>query len=343
MLLMHALRKMILGFAGLALPVISQAQAATLVPVTPPAGAVQTIVFGINKHNVIAGAWIDANDVAHGFIGPLNGSYTSFDFGGTSTGTLPRALDDDGNIVGFAEDPSFSRGEEFLRQANGTLLPIQKDGTPLNGVAQGIIKKGETSTGDYLDPNTGNRTGYLATDGLYQSDVSLNLDIYSTNPRGLNHFGTLAGFYVESDKVTTHGIILKKGVLQVVDADNSGTTVLEDINKKEIATGQVSDASGNPHAFVYDNKTGVFTTITVNDGSSEQQAWGINDKGLVAVSTGIGASYIYCPRDVQCPKGGHTVADGRSWKAKPGASLHYDSNGHTGVKAVAHRIHGAAQ
>ncbi|HWE05337.1 MAG TPA: hypothetical protein VG274_01430, partial [Rhizomicrobium sp.] len=298
---------------------------------------------GINKHNVIAGAWIDASDVAHGFIGPLNGAYTSFDFGGASTGTLPRALDDKGNIVGFAEDPNFSIGEEFLRQANGTIVPIQKDGTPLNGVAQGIITKGETSTGDYLDPNTGNRTGYLATDGLYQSDVSLNLDIYSTNPRSLNHFGTLAGFYVESDKVTTHGFILKNGVLQVVDADNSGTTVLEGINKKEVAAGQVSDASGNPHAFVYDNKTGVFTMINVNDGSSEQQAWGINDRGQVAIATGIGASYIYCPRDVQCPDGGHAVADGRSWKAQRGASLQFDRNGRTGVKAAAHATHGTAQ
>jgi uncharacterized membrane protein len=340
---MHALSKILLGVAVLALPVVSQAQAATLVPVTPPAGAVQTIVFGINQHNVIAGAWIDANDVAHGFFGPLNGTYTSFDYGGTSTGTLPRALDDDGNIVGFAEDPSFTIGLEFLRQADGTLLPIQKGGTTLDGVAQGIIKKGETSTGDYIDPATGNRTGYLATDGLYRSDVSLNLNELTTNPRSLNHFGTLAGFYVETDDVTTHGFILKKGVVQVIDADDSGTTVLEGINKKELAAGQVSDSSGNPHAFVYDNATGVFTTINVNDGSSEQQAWGINDRGQVAVTTGIGASYIYCTRDFQCPDGGHVVADGRSWRARPGASLHYDRNGRTGVKAAVHPIHGVTR
>jgi hypothetical protein len=83
--------------------------------------------------------------------------------------------------------------------------------------------------------------------------------------------------------------------------------------------------------------------INVNDGSTEQQAWGINDKGQVAIATGIGASYIYCPRDVQCPDGGHAIADGRSWKAKPGTSLHYDSNGRTGVKATVHPVHGAAQ
>jgi hypothetical protein len=327
---MHALQKLILGL--LALPAASHA--ATLVPVTPPAGAVQTIVFGINKHAVIAGAWIDASNVTRGFFGPLNGTYTSFDYGGTSTGTVPRALDDDGNIVGFAPGPGLYVGTEFLRQADGTVITFQNNGVPFDGVAQGIIKKGESSTGDYvIDPNTGLRTGYLAKDGMYQTDVSLNLGELTTNPRTLNKHGTLAGFYLEQDGRTTHGFILEDGVVQVVDADSSGTTALEGINKRELASGQVIDSDGNPHSFVYDNKTGVFTTIDISDGSKQQQAWGINDKGQIAVSTDIGASYIYCTRDVLCPHGGRTVADGRSWKAKPGASS----------KAVVHPLHGVVR
>src|SRR5580698_1585300 len=135
---MRALRKLFLGL--LVLPATSYA--ATLVPVTPPPGAVQTIVFGINKHSVIAGAWIDTGNVTHGFVGPLNGTYTSFDYGGTSTGTAPRAIDDDGNIVGFAEGPNLYVGTEFLRQPDGTIVTLEKNGAPLDGVAQGIIKKG---------------------------------------------------------------------------------------------------------------------------------------------------------------------------------------------------------
>jgi hypothetical protein len=341
---MRALQKTLLGFACLALPaVLVPANAATLVPVTPPAGATQTIVFGINKHAVIAGAYVDANGVTHGFFGPLNGSYTSFDYGGTSTATTPRGIDDNGDITGFANDPSFTIGLEFLRQADGTLMPIQKNGVTLDGVAQGIIKKDETSTGDYLDPNTGVRTGYLAMNGIYQSDVTLPLDVLTTNPRALNKHGTLAGFYVENDGVTTHGFILKDGVVQVVDADNSGTTVLEGINKKELAAGWVTDASGEPHAFTYDNATGTFTSIDVPDGSAGQQAWGVNDKGQIAVSTNSGNSYIYCSKDVLCPDHRSALAGGGSWKAKAGASLHYDHNGRTGAKApkTRHPVHGA--
>lgn len=316
---MHAFQK--LALALLAFPAASHA--ATLVPVTPPAGAVQTIVFGINQRGTIAGAWIDSSGVTHGFFGPLNGTYTSFDYGGTSTGTVPRALDDKGDIVGFAPGPNLYVGTEFLRQADGTIITFEKNGVPMDGVAQGIIRKDVTSTGDYvIDPNTGLRTGYLANNGVYQADVTLNLGELTTNPRAINWFGTLAGFYLEQNGTTTHGFILKNGVVETVDADNSGTTALEGVNKKEEASGQVIDSSGNPHAFVYDHKTGVFTTININDGSDEQQAWGINDRGQVAVSTGIGASYIYCTYDHQCPRGGHAVADGRSWKAASTTLMH---------------------
>lgn len=342
---MHALNKILLGFTCLAMPAVAiHAQAATLVPVTPPPGATQTIVFGINKHAVIAGAYIDANGATHGFVGPLNGTYTTFDYN-NSTATTPRAIDDEGNVTGFASEAGFTVGAEFLREAGGDIIPIQKDGVQMDGVAQGIIKKDETSTGDYVDPNTGNRNGYLAEEGTYQSDVALGLNVLETGPRALNKHGTVAGFYLENDGVTTHGFILKDGVVEVVDADNSGTTVLEGINKKELAAGWVTDASGEPHAFTYDNATGQFTSIDVMDGSKGQQAWGVNDKGQIAVSTNAGNSFIYCAKDVLCPHGGMTVAEGRSWRGKVGATLHYGKNGNTGTKPPKLRapVHGAVR
>jgi hypothetical protein len=323
--LMHVIHKLVLGL--LALPAASQA--ATLVPVTPPPSAVQTIVFGINKHGEITGSWLDSSNVTHGFFGPLNGTYTSFDYGGATTGTVPRALDDDGNIVGFASGPNLYVGTEFLRQADGTIVTIEKNGASLDGVAQGITSKGTESTGDYVtDPNTGVRTGYLASDGVYQTDVTLQLDELTTNPRGINSAGTLAGFYRAQNDVTMRGFIFKKGIVEVINADDSGTTSLEGINKKELASGQVLDNEGNPHSFVFNNKTGLFTSINIQDGSNEQQAWGINDKAQVAVTTGIGASYIYCVNDHQCPRGGHKITEGRSWKIDPNSASHAG----TGVK-----------
>lgn len=335
---MHALSRtflarIFLGTSCLVLATVCQAQAATLVTVTPPAGAVTTTVFGINKHNVIAGSYIDASGVEHGFFGPLNGTYTTFDYGGTSTGTEPRALDDDGVITGFASDPSFAVGAEFLRQTDGTLLTFEKDGTALDGVAQDVIKKKTASAGDYIDPATGIRTGYLGRDGAYQSDVTLGLNVIRTSPRSLNHFGTLAGFFVDPSGLE-HGFIMKNNTVQTIDADSSGTTALEGISKKELVTGQVTDSSGNPHSFIYNSATGEFTSIEIDDGSVLQQAWGITDQGVVAVSTDV-ASYIYCIRGVHCPRGGRTIADGHTWKG----------NAHVGVNPAksAHPTRGAVQ
>jgi len=315
------LAKLFLGVAGVAVTALSQAYAATLVPVTPPDGAVATTVFGINNHGVIAGSWVDSAGIEHGFTGPLNGTYTTFDYGGTSTGTEPRALNDTGDINGFATDPSFTVGTEFLREAkHGTISTFTKDGVALDGIAQGIMKRKDTSTGDYIDPNTGIRNGYLAQRGNYQSDVDLGLNATRTSPRALNKKGTMAGLYVDSAGVQ-HGFIFKNGVAQTVDVDASGTTTLEGINKKELTAGWVVDSVGNPHAFTFDNATGTVTAIDTQDGSTLQQAWGVNDRGQVAVSTDV-ASYIYCTRDNQCPDGGTKIANGRSWKMKVGAAVH---------------------
>ena len=339
---MHALNKILLGATALALPFVSQAQAASLVTVTPPSGAVQTFVFGINSHNEITGSFTDADGVEHGFFGPLNGDYTTFDFGGTSIGTEPRAISDKGAINGFAADPNFTVGTEFLRNTNGTLETYMKDGVPLDGIAQGINKKGN-STGDYIDPDSAIRTGYLGKNGSYKSDVDLGLGATRTSPRAINKSGALAGFFVDSGGVT-HGFILDNGVVQVIDADDSGTTSLEGLNKKGFASLQVVDADGNPHSMTYDSGSGEFTTIDVPDGSTFQQAYQVNDNGLVAVLTDV-ASYIYCPKKAHCPKGAKDIGEGRSWHAKPGSAFVYDRNGRTGVKPakIVQPVRGAKQ
>src|ERR1043165_4705362 len=101
---------MMAGVAGLTLLAASSALAGTLVPVTPFPGATTTIVFGINDAGVIAGSYRDSNGIEHGFFGPLNGTYTSFDYGGTRSGTQTRALHDDGALLGFATHPNFRVG-----------------------------------------------------------------------------------------------------------------------------------------------------------------------------------------------------------------------------------------
>ena len=246
-----------------------------------------------------------------------------------STQTEARGIARNGTVVGFARDPAYVVGREFVRLFDGTIVPIMKDGVVLDGVAQGVQThipgmRGYISVGDYIDPTLTFYSGYIATNGRYTRDFNLNLpNVLSTRPRAINNAGTIAGF-VETIDGVQHGFIAKVGQVQIVDADITGTTLLEGMNDSEFVAGQVTDAEGNAHSFTYDNATGEFRTIDIGDGSTLQQAWGVNNARLIAVSTNVGApyaSYIYCPkRPSRCPAGGFEVPDGRSWPIASGAS-----------------------
>lgn len=296
--------------ASLAALSMGTAHAASLIPVAPVPGAVTTNVFAINEDDVVVGDYTDAGGIEHGFFGPPDGSaYTTFDYGSTALGTEPRSIDKDGNIVGFSPDSSAAIGPEFLRKADGSFVAIEKDGVQLQGIAQGL-SRALTSVGDYQTADL-SRLGYLAKKGEYKSDVTLSgVTPSRVAPRAV--FGkTIAGWF--ADGTGTHGFVLQGGVTQVVDVDASGTTTLEGINRKGITTGQVVDADLNNHAFFID-KHGTVTFIDV-PGSVEQQAWGINAKGLIAVTTDIG-SFIYCPlKPSRCPAGGTAARTTRAGHA----------------------------
>jgi probable HAF family extracellular repeat protein len=115
----------------------------------------------------------------------------------------------------------------------------------------------------------------------------------------------VAGGYIGSDGIQ-HGFVLDGKKLTSFDAPGAvGVTTAEGINDAGQVAGLYTDSGGNRHAFEYDVSTGKFTTIDPGDGSFAQEAWGINNKGLITFDTNSGAiPYIYCPlKKKKCPKG----------------------------------------
>ena len=93
--------------AGLLLGSVAGAAAATvtsLTPIVPVANSTSTSALAINDKGVIAGGWVDLNNVEHAFYGPPDGSnYTSFDYGNpgyNGYGTEARAINNTGVITG---------------------------------------------------------------------------------------------------------------------------------------------------------------------------------------------------------------------------------------------------
>ena len=323
-------KKHLLDSAGLLLLATTAAGAATYIPVPPVPGSTSTIVFGIDDHNVLAGGYRDANGIEHGFFGLLGGTYASFDYGGISTGTEARGIAVDGSITGIAPAAGFAVGKEFFRKPGGKILTFTIRKRALDGVVQGI-NGFDTSVGDYANPD-GVIAGYYGVAGRYHNDFNLRIKGWLQNsPRGISQDNTVAGFFVDRHGAQ-HGFIQQDKTVQVIDYPdaNAVSTAIEDINGAGQAPGQWNDADGNPHAFVLDTNTATFTILDPGDGSTFQQAWSINGKGLVALSTSAGNSYIYCPyAQKNCPNPGRQAIV-HSVRIPTRTFLLHDSDGSTG-------------
>ena len=337
---MRKLSKLLLATASFVLPAMSQGHAATYVPVALPSGAISAIAFGINDSNIVAGDYTDSAGVQHGFFGKPNGSnYKTFDYTGNGVlGTQPRAIANDGSIAGFALASGFSIGEEFFRTAGGRIKTFMFNGAPMDGVAQGM-NDSDVNMGDYFDAN-GVRVGYSGKNGVYKRDFKLHIRGWLQNsPRQLTTDGSIvAGYFIDKNG-GEHGFIQQGKVAQVVDYTgdpNAILTVLEGVTGDgSLVSGQWDDSSGNPHSFQLNTTSGNFKVLDPGDGSTFQQAWGLNTKGLEMISTSLGLSYIYCPlKAAKCPAGGAAaiVRPDHTIHVAAGTFLKYDAYGRTAHK-----------
>jgi hypothetical protein len=266
--------------------------------------------FGINDDNIVAGSYTDSAGVQHGFYGPPDGSnYTTFDVSGV-TGTQPRGIRNDLSITGLALASGFTFGEEFFRSADGRIKILKNaDRAIMDGVAQGGNDAG-VYVGDYLDTDGSTRLGFKGKNGKYKSNFKLPIkNLPSTNPRQINNNNVVAGGYIDSTGIQ-HGFVLDgKNLTSFDHPDAVGVTVAEGINDKGQVSGLYQDSGGNRHGFVYDVTTGNFTAVDPGDGAAFQEAWGINNKGLVVGDTGNGFAFVYCPlKKKRCPAGGAAAA-----------------------------------
>ena len=300
------------ALVGAALLANTAAQAAaTYIPIALPSGAVTVLPFGINDNNIVAGGYTDSSGVLHGFYGPPDGSnYTTFDLTDGSQAEA-RGIRNDGSITGLALQSGFAFGEEFYRSSTGKIKLLKNsDGNLMDGVAQGGNDAG-LYVGDYLDTDGVTRLGFKGKSGKYKKNFILRKleGVTSTNPRQINNTGVVAGGYIDSSGIQ-HGFVLDGKKLTSFDAPNSvNVTTAEGINDAGQVSGLYTDASANRHAFLYDVSTGTFTAIDPGNGSTAQEAWGINNQGLIVGDTDSGTfPFIYCPlKKSQCPAGASTA------------------------------------
>lgn len=261
-----------------------------------------TTIFDINDKGIATGSWYDPSGVEHGYVGsPVGGNYTTFD-DPTDPGTQPRGIDNGGDIVGFDNSQSGSAESyiPFERTPDGTITSVTRSGVTLNDLVQGINKKG-VFAGSYLNTSL-QIVGYLGRSAKYTGGAKLK-GIRNTGvaARGIDTAGDIVGWYDDANGVP-HGFLLPSGgSARTVDnpARNAASTVLEGINDMGAASGYYTDTSGMIHGFTYEIAANTFHEIKVPGSSSFVQAWGINDKGWVAIGSDAGY-FVYCPSPAHC-------------------------------------------
>ncbi len=106
-----------------------------------------TVAYSINTSGAIAGYYLDASSVKHGFVRSSNGTITTFEVPGEA-GTIAQAINTSGTIAGSYSDAS-NVFHAFVRSSNGTITTFEILGAA-GTVAQAINTSG-TIAGSYSD------------------------------------------------------------------------------------------------------------------------------------------------------------------------------------------------
>ena len=213
-------------------------------------------------------------------------TFVTFDYP-DSTGTVLAGINDSGQTVGsFSTATSYGQG--FIRNADGSLVPIALPFHSTDSPASGINASGQV-VGAFFDPSTFFVQGYLrSTDGTY-SIIDDPINPNNSAGSAINDGGLIVGSYGDPISPTfSHGFLRDTGGnFTTIDDPNMAVnsfgeeyTGLSDINNLGQIVGSYSDAAGS-HGFLR-SPTGVFTTVDDPDGNpGTTSVSGINNLGVM--------------------------------------------------------------
>ena len=261
-------------FAVLSVTVQTSAQITTFNAPGAGTGSGQgTFGVGIVQSGEIAGYYIDANNVYHGFLRSPCGTFTTFDSPGAGTaageGTTVLGLNLEGATVGYYLNAKTYYA--FLRTPDGKFTTFAAPGACNMSVSEGCHGTGAwninlfgTIVGPYED-TSGNfvaHTFVRSPDGRFTSfevpgsSMEAGQGTLPASFSGLNDFGAITGLYYDANNVF-HGFLRNpNGTFIKFEAPGADTTdpfygtfpaSLSDLGA---ITGDYLDASGVYHGFL---------------------------------------------------------------------------------------------
>jgi hypothetical protein len=224
-----------------------------------------TITFGINVFGVITGYFIDANNVAHGFVTTAPFKHftilTDPDAGtGSGQGTFAGNIKPEGGEIagsyvdssgvshGFVTTPPYRTFTSFDPKGSvSTLMPV----------ASALNQEGEV-TGTYLDANGAFHGFVRAANGTittYNVKGAGTGSGQGTSASSISDLGATTANYIDASGVN-HGFLRRRsGAITTFNVSAAGNgagqgTIPEGIDLLGEITGQYVDSSGVNHGFV---------------------------------------------------------------------------------------------
>jgi hypothetical protein len=198
-------RQQIWKAAGLVFLFCSLASAGTIITFDGPGagtGSFQgTFALAINPSGTIAGFFLDANFVGHGYVRTADGTITPFDVPGAELfGTAASSISPEGVVTGSFLDVNFmSHG--FVRATDGIITTFDVPGDGPFGTVPSSISPEGVVTGSFLDVNFVSHGFIRAFDGTITTfdDPSASTGFFEgTTPVAINARGAIVGCYSNS-------------------------------------------------------------------------------------------------------------------------------------------------
>jgi len=299
-----------------------------------------TLALAINPAGVIAGFYVDASNVSHGYVRARDGAITTFDAPGAGTGasqgTRPLSINPEGAIAGDYHDGS-NAIHGFLRAPDGTITTFDVAGAG-TGAGQGTaaedINPAGAIAGTYEDASSACHGFLRAPDGTittfdapgagtgaFQGTMVFTVD-------NLNPAGAIAGVSLDASNVY-HGFLrAPDSAITTFDAPGAGTgafqgTLSDGIDQAGTIEGVYADASNVAHGFLR-APDGTITTFDVPGAGT-----GAGAPGCISTLTCQGA----VPENINAPgavTGEYVDASGVNHgflRAKDGSFVTFDAPG----------------
>jgi uncharacterized membrane protein len=217
---------------------------------SPPA----TVAQAINDWGLVVGYWYDSDFNSHGFVRQLDGSLIPFEPPG-AVSSQGYHVNDLGEMGGDWSDENTYHG--MLMHPDGKLVTFDAPNAlvTFGGLGQALNLEGSFA-GTYADANLGTH-GYIRyANGKFAEFTAPGGATDSFNGTwcaSINLLGTVVGWSVEPDGVTTDGYVrFADGTLILTNAPVPGqqSTYAWAINDHNEFTGWWYDSNGAPHGFV---------------------------------------------------------------------------------------------